>query len=87
MNIKNAKFKEDISMIDEESTSEMSKIYTKSYLHHLFRTNEILGLRIATAHNLHFYIQLMRTMRVQIINGNFETWANSFLDRYEGEPL
>lgn len=87
VNIKNAKYKSDTSIIDSESHSEMSKIYSKSYLHHLFRTNEILGLRIATAHNLHFYIQLMKEMRIQIINGEFELWANSFLQRYENESL
>jgi queuine tRNA-ribosyltransferase len=87
VNIKNAKYKSDTSIIDSESHSEMSKIYSKSYLHHLFRTNEILGLRIATAHNLHFYIQLMKEMRIQIINGEFESWANSFLQRYENESL
>ena len=87
MNIRNSKYRQDFSAIDEDSTSPMSQKYTKSYLHHLFRTNEILGLRIATQHNLRFYILLMSTIREQIIAGNFESWANQFLTRFEGETL
>jgi len=87
MNIRNAKYREDFSLIDESSTSPYSKTYTKAYLHHLFRTQEVLGLRIASQHNLHFYIELMKKMRTEIINDSFESWANSFLITYEGEPL
>jgi queuine tRNA-ribosyltransferase len=60
----------------------MSKIYTKAYLHHLFKTEEILGYRIATQQNLHFYIQLMNTMREKIKKGTFKNWSNNFLIRY-----
>ena len=84
MNVRNAKHKSDFSLIDENDISPMSQIYTKSYLHHLFKTEEILGYRIATQHNLKFYIHLMKTMKEEIITGNFNGWANSFLNRYEG---
>ena len=60
-------------------------MYTKAYLHHLFKTNEVLGLRIATEHNLKFYIHLMNEVRIQIKNDNFEKWAKEFLERYNNE--
>ena len=82
MNISNAKYKSDFSPIDENGFSPMSKTYTRAYLHHLFRTEEILSYRIATQHNLHFYIQLMNTMREEIQKGTFENWSNIFLSRY-----
>ena len=87
INIRNAKYKQDFSVIDENSKSILSKKYTKSYLHHLFRTQEVLALRIASQHNLHFYINLMKDARHHILNDSFEKWANSFLSRYEGETL
>ena len=87
MNIRNAQYREDFSPIDETSTSPYSVKYTKAYLHHLFRTQEVLGLRIASQQNLHFYIALMKKMREEIINDSFETWANNFLLKYEGELL
>ena len=60
-------------------------MYTKAYLHHLFKTNEVLGLRIATEHNLKFYIHLMNEVKIQIKNDNFEKWAKEFLERYNNE--
>ena len=84
MNIKNSKYADDHGIIDDNSTSTMSKTFTKSYLHHLFKTKEILGLRIATEHNLHFYFQLMRKMRDEIQNNNFMNWSATFIDNYEG---
>ncbi len=82
INIRNSKYKSDFSIIDKYSFSSMSKIYTKAYLHHLFKTEEILGYRIATQHNLHFYIQLMDTMREKIQKGTFKNWSNNFLTGY-----
>ena len=82
INIRNAKYKSDFSPIDENGISPMSETYTKAYLHHLFKTEEILGYRIATQHNLHFYILLMKTMREEIQKETFESWSNIFLTRY-----
>ena len=84
MNIRNAKYKDDFSAIDDNGISPMSQNYSKTYLHHLFKTEEILGYRIATQHNLHFYIHLMKTMQDEIKAGNFKNWAKGFLERYEG---
>ena len=81
------KYKTDFNPIDDNEISPMSETYTKAYLHHLFKTEEILGYRIATQHNLHFYIQLMKTMQDEIKAGDFESWARGFLERYEGEGI
>jgi queuine tRNA-ribosyltransferase len=85
LNIRNARYKTDFTPIDDNEISPMSKTYTKAYLHHLFKTEEILGYRIATQHNLRFYIHLMNTMQEEIKTGNFKNWAKGFLERYEGE--
>jgi len=87
MNIRNAQYRNDFSLIDETSTSTYSVKYTKAYLHHLFRTQEVLGLRIASQHNLHFYIKLMKTMREEILKDTFEKWAYGFLMNYGEETL
>jgi queuine tRNA-ribosyltransferase len=87
MNIRNANYKDDFSPVDALSTSTMSQSYTKAYLHHLVKTNEVLGLRIATDHNLRFYINLMATMRQEILSDNFENWAAAFLSDYDGGNL
>jgi queuine tRNA-ribosyltransferase len=84
LNIRNAKYKTDFSPIDDNGISPMSEKYTKSYLHHLFKTEEILGYRLATQHNLHFYIHIMNSMQEKIKAGNFKNWAKEFLERYEG---
>jgi len=85
INIRNAKYKNDFSPIDENNFSLISNKYSKAYLHHLFKTNEILGLRIATEHNLKFYIHLMQVVREKIKNNCFEEWAKEFLNRYNNE--
>ncbi len=85
INIKNSKYSNDDSMIDENSSSRFSNKFSKSYLHHLFKINEILGLRIATEHNLSFYKNLMEKMREEIINDNFLSWSKKFINRYKGK--
>ena len=85
LNIRNSKYKDDFTPIDTNGFSVSSEIYSKAYLHHLFKTNEVLGLRIATEHNLKFYIHLMNQVKIQIKNDNFEKWAKEFLERYNNE--
>ena len=84
INIRNAVYRSDFSAIDESGILSSSINCSKAYLHHLFRTNEILGLRIATEHNLKFYIKLMDKMRNAINEQNFKKWANQFLADYDG---
>ena len=87
VNIRNAKYKSDFSSIDDTGFAPMSEQYSKSYLHHLFRTNEVLGLRIATQQNLRFYIYIMAVMRKAILDDNFKSWANEFLFGYDGGTI
>tara|TARA_B100001123_G_C15255287_1_gene1004451 strand:- start:613 stop:1749 length:1137 start_codon:yes stop_codon:yes gene_type:complete len=84
INIRNSKYSDDHTPIDPTSNASMSKTFTKSYLHHLFKTKEILGLRIASEHNLCFYYNLMIKMREQIIKDNFVDWSENFISKYQG---
>jgi queuine tRNA-ribosyltransferase len=71
LNLMNAKFKHDFSPLDEDSTCEASREYSKAYLHHLLKCNEILGARLLTMHNLHVYLETMRELRRDILeNGS-----------------
>ncbi|NQU68244.1 MAG: tRNA guanosine(34) transglycosylase Tgt [Candidatus Marinimicrobia bacterium] len=85
VNIRNSKCQNDFSPIDSNGYSEMSEQYSLAYLNHLFKTNEVLGLRIATQHNLTFYIHLMTLMRANILEGTFSSWSKDFLQRFESK--
>ena len=69
--ITNAKFKDDLSPIDPTCSCATCKNHTRAYLHHLFDTNELLGYRLATIHNLHFFLDLMQQMRDAIHEDRF----------------
>lgn len=79
ININNAKWKDNFDPIDPTSNAKTSQIYTKAYLRHLFKANEITAMQIATLHNLSFYLSLMAEARVQIEKGTFSTWKNSII--------
>lgn len=79
INIKNEKWKNNFSAIDESSALFADKNYTKAYLRHLIHSAEMLGAQIATLHNLHFYLALVKEARQQIIAGTFYNWKNSML--------
>lgn len=79
ININNAKWKDNFDPIDPTSNAKTSQIYTKAYLRHLFKANEITAMQIATLHNLSFYLSLMAEARVQIEKGTFSTWKNSLI--------
>ena len=74
INIKNKKWENDFSPIDASGKSYVDQNFSRAYLRHLFQAREILGLQIATIHNLRFYLDLVREAREQIINGTFEEW-------------
>jgi queuine tRNA-ribosyltransferase len=75
INIRNAAHQADLGPIDPDCACYTCRNYTRSYLRHLDRCNEILGSRLNTIHNLHFYLELMRTLREQIAAGRLTTWA------------
>ncbi len=74
INIKNSKWKEDFNPIDTDVKCHLSNTHSKAYLHHLFRAKELLGLQIASNHNLCFYLKLVKEARKHIIEGDFNVW-------------
>lgn len=76
INIKNKKWETDFSPIDAGSDLLADRVYTKAYLRHLIRSQEILGAQIASLHNLHFYLWLVSEARQQILSGTFHDWKN-----------
>ncbi|WP_280743714.1 MULTISPECIES: tRNA guanosine(34) transglycosylase Tgt [unclassified Parabacteroides] len=74
INIKNRKWRDDFSPIDAEANSFVDTQYSKAYLHHLIKADEILGLQIASIHNLAFYLWLVKEARKHIIAGDFTQW-------------
>jgi queuine tRNA-ribosyltransferase len=79
INIKNEKWKDDFSPIEAESDLMMDQVYTKAYLRHLIRSQEILGAQIASLHNLHFYLWLVKQAREKIIEGTFYDWKEKMV--------
>lgn len=79
MNMRNKKWENDFSPIDPEGASYVDRLYSKAYLHHLIKVNEILGLQIASIHNLAFYLWLVNEARKHIIAGDFTTWKSQMV--------
>ena len=80
INIRNAKWENDHSPVDENGTSYVDG-YSKAYLRHLIIANEMLGAQIASQHNLSFYLWLVKTARQKIIDGNFEPWKQEMVKK------
>lgn len=83
INIRNEKWKNDFSCLDENGTSFVDKQYTKAYLRHLVVAKEILGAQIASIHNLAFYVWLMTEAREQILKGTFTPWKNEMIKKVQ----
>jgi queuine tRNA-ribosyltransferase len=81
MNMKNRKWENDFSPLDESGESYVDSYYTKAYVRHLFAANEILALQIASVHNLNFYLRLVEKAREKIIEGTFATWKDETVKR------
>jgi queuine tRNA-ribosyltransferase len=79
INIRNSIYQRDLGPVDAACTCYTCRNYTRSYLRHLDRCNEILGSRLNTLHNLHFYLGLMREQRAAMAAGQLESWARGFL--------
>ncbi|MCB0568424.1 MAG: tRNA guanosine(34) transglycosylase Tgt [Phaeodactylibacter sp.] len=76
INIKNLKWKDDFSPIDEDGPCPTSRYYSKAYLRHLIHSKELLGMQIASLHNLSFYLWLVGEARRHIREGDFLSWKN-----------
>ncbi len=81
LSMRNAKYKDDFSMIDENCNCYSCTNFSKAYLRHLFIAGEILALELASIHNLSFYLSLMRTAREKITEGNFSEWKSEIVKR------
>lgn len=79
INIKNKKWATDFSPIDEAVGNEVSSYYSKAYLRHLFVAQEILGLQLASIHNLCFYLWLVKQAREKILSGAFQQWKHEMI--------
>ena len=79
INIKNKKWENDFSPIDENGYTFVDTYYTKAYLRHLFAAEESLGKQIASIHNLGFYLWLVREARRHIMEGDFSQWKDQMV--------
>ncbi|MEQ9404233.1 MAG: tRNA guanosine(34) transglycosylase Tgt [Cyclobacteriaceae bacterium] len=80
LNIRNEKWKNDLSVIDPGLEGYVSSFYSKAYLRHLVISNEILGAQIASIQNLSFYLWLVTEARNQILNDNFASWKSGIIE-------
>lgn len=83
MNMKNEKWKDDFSPLDENGTSFVDREYSKAFLRHLFMANEYLAPMIASLHNLAFYLWLVKTAREKIIEGTFASWKTVMIPKLD----
>lgn len=81
MNMRNKKWADDFSPIEEDGASYVDRAYSKAYLRHLICSDELLGLQIASVHNLAFYLWLVQEARTHIVNGDFSSWKAEILPR------
>jgi len=82
VNIKNARHIVDERPLDNDCNCHTCSNFTRAYLHHLFRAQEILGLMLLSLHNIYFYLNLMKNIRLSIKNKEFDNFESSFLGQY-----
>ncbi len=83
INLRNARFTKDSGPIDEAGTHPDCRNFSRAYIRHLLKSEEILGLRLVTLHNLWFYLNLMNEMREAITSLRFGEWSSHFLENYQ----
>ena len=81
MNLRNKKWEDDFSPLDPSGTASVDTFYSKAYVHHLFKAQELLAMEIASIHNLAFYLWLVGEARKHIIAGDFRAWKNLMMRR------
>jgi queuine tRNA-ribosyltransferase len=87
INIKNSKYVEDFSPLDQDCDCYTCRHYTKAYLSHLYRANEITGLALGSIHNERFVVRTVEQIRASIINNTFFELKANFLKRYYGQDI
>ena len=85
INIENARYINDFNSVDKECKCTLCNNYTRSYLRHLFNINEMLGLRLASIHNITFYMKLMKKIRDKINENRFHNWSKQFLYQHSND--
>ena len=83
--IKSERYKEDTAPLDEECDCYVCKNYSRAYIRHLIKVQEVLGLRLTSYHNLHFLIKLMKDAREAIKEKRFKEFKDDFIKKYEGK--
>ena len=83
INIKNKKWADDFSPLDENGTSYVDSTYSKAYVRHLFTVNEMLGKQITSLHNIRFYLWLMEQARQHLADGTFTEWKNKMVRKLD----
>jgi len=83
LNLRNERFKEDFSPLDENTDSFASQEFSKAYLRHLIQAKESLAGTLLTLHNLRFFVSLMEEARKHIISGDFSSWSAEWIANYE----
>ncbi len=86
LNIHNAQYAHDPRPVQEECGCYTCRTFSRAYLRHLFQVEELLGLRLATIHNLYFMLALMRRIRQSVIEGNLPAWQDEFLAAFKTVP-
>lgn len=81
LSMRNNKYKNDFSPVDETCDCYTCKNFTRAYLRHLFIAKEILALQLASVHNLHFYLNLVTEARKNILYGTFKEWKEAILPK------
>ncbi len=81
LSMRNARYKNDFGTIDENCNCYTCSNYSKAYLRHLFMAGEILALELASIHNLHYYLNLVKDTRDHIKNGNFTEWKSEIVSK------
>jgi len=82
LNIKRAEFRTDPRPLDPDCDCSACTRFSRAYIRHLFVSDEILGLRLLSLHNVHFLLSLARAARMSVENGEFDSWARDWLARY-----
>ena len=79
--MRNRKWADDYSELDPDGTAWVDHEYSKAYVRHLFVSQELLAMQIASIHNLAFYLQLVREARKHILDGDFASWKKDMVER------
>jgi queuine tRNA-ribosyltransferase len=87
LNVRNVKFRTDPTPLDPRCDCSTCKRFTRAYIRHLFVSDEALGMRLLSLHNVHFLIALMRDVRSAIAQGSLDAWSERWLERYHLRPL